>query len=88
MLVVAAMLFCLQEEFQSLFLDFETSAQFHYLKKFRRARVEFDSMECARRALDDLHDHLFMGSVIKCYFAQVTAISLLNNVPICVGSNH
>lgn len=46
--------------------------QFHYLKKFRRARVEFDSADCASYACTQLHEFLFMGSTIKCYFAQVT----------------
>ena len=76
---------CLQEEFQALFLDYETSVQFHYFKKFRSARVEFDSVVFASQACCDLHDHSFMGSNIKCHFAQVTApaVSVANFVHIC-----
>ena len=62
---------CLQAEFEALFLDFESSVQFHYLKQFRRARVEFDSPASACHARTYLRDYPFMGSNIECYYAQV-----------------
>ena len=55
-----------------MFHDFDSSVQFHYLKKFRRARIEFDSADSASDARTQLREFPFMGSTIKCYFAQVT----------------
>ena len=68
-LVVCA---CVQESFESLFLHFDTSAQFQYLKSFRRARVIFQSLESAAAAHEQLYNYEFHGHQIKCYYAHVS----------------
>jgi len=62
---------CIQESFESLFRRYEASAQFQYLKSFRRARVMFESLQSAAAAHQELYNYAFHGQQIKCYYAQV-----------------
>lgn len=59
-----------KEEFETLFREFDSEAEFLYLKTFRRARIIFDFPRSATRARICLHERTFHGATIKCYFAQ------------------
>jgi len=60
-----------QENFESLFRHYEASAQFQYLKSFRRARIIFEDLQSAAAAHQGLYNYEFHGQQIKCYYAQV-----------------
>ena len=65
----------LQQDFESVFREFEGDAAFHYLKSFRRARVTFVSPISAAKARIHLNEGTVCGKTIKCYFAQVATQS-------------
>nr|CAG4652239.1 EOG090X0FJX [Triops cancriformis] len=60
----------LKSDFENLFLGFDSTATFHYLKSFRRARVDFTSPTAAGSARIHLHQSVFAGSPVNVYFAQ------------------
>ncbi|ESO85781.1 hypothetical protein LOTGIDRAFT_204598 [Lottia gigantea] len=60
-----------KSEFESVFLEYDETAQFLYLRNFHRARVNFSSPERAAKARIHQHETLINGSRIKCYFTQL-----------------
>nr|CAG4638793.1 EOG090X0FJX [Cyclestheria hislopi] len=64
----------LKREFESLFHVYEDNPAFHYLKSFRRARVDFSSPLLAAKARVELHRTSFAGETVNCYFAQPPVI--------------
>jgi len=60
-----------KSEFESLFQDVETPLAFHYLRSFRRVRVDFASNLAAARAKDSLDMTPVGDNIIHCYFIQV-----------------
>jgi len=62
---------CIQDAFESLFRQYDASAQFQYLRSFRRARVIFENLQSAAAAHQHLYNYAFNGLQIKCYYAQV-----------------
>ena len=49
----------------------DSSCTINYLKNFRRARIEFASIEMTIQARIKLNELPVCGQAIKCYFAQV-----------------
>lgn len=68
-------MFLKQREFEALFRTFEETATFHYLKSFRRARVDFGSNETASRARVHLHQTPIGDSMMNCFFGQPPVIN-------------
>nr|CAG4636584.1 EOG090X0FJX [Eubosmina coregoni]SVE70117.1 EOG090X0FJX [Eubosmina coregoni] len=60
----------LKTELEALFRTFDESATFHYLRSFRRARVDFSSNAIASKARLHLHHTPFGDSVMNCFFGQ------------------
>nr|SVE73876.1 EOG090X0FJX [Daphnia atkinsoni] len=60
----------LKTELEGLFRAFDESATFHYLRSFRRARVDFSSNSIATKARVHLHHTPFGDSVMNCFFGQ------------------
>nr|CAG4645180.1 EOG090X0FJX [Leptodora kindtii] len=60
----------LKTEFESLFLTFDEAAVFHYLRSFRRARVDLSSAEVTAKARVHLHQTPFGETIINCYFGH------------------
>nr|CAG4637420.1 EOG090X0FJX [Ceriodaphnia reticulata]SVE73248.1 EOG090X0FJX [Ceriodaphnia reticulata] len=60
----------LKTELEALFRTFEDSATFHYLRSFRRARVDFSNNSIATKARVHLHHTPFGDSVMNCFFGQ------------------
>ena len=60
----------LQLEFEKLFRTFDTTATFHYLKSFRRARVDFSSPSITSKARIHLHQTPFGENIMNCFFGQ------------------
>ncbi|KAK3098440.1 hypothetical protein FSP39_019484 [Pinctada imbricata] len=56
--------------FEAVFMDFDETVTFQYLKNFRRARVNFSLPENAVRAKIHLHETEVCNKIIKCYIAQ------------------
>lgn len=72
----------LKAEMEALFRTFSDAATFHWLKSFKRLRVNFDTSMAAANARVQLHQYQFHNSVISCYFAQpVTPVSHKNLQP-------
>lgn len=72
----------LKADMENLFRTFSESVTFHWLKSFKRLRVNFDSAIAAASARLQLHQYQFSKSVISCYFAQpVTPVSHKNLQP-------
>ena len=57
--------------FEAAFREFESGAMFHYLRSFRRIRVDFDSHLSASNAKANMDGTPFGDSIIHCYFIQV-----------------
>ncbi len=57
--------------FESAFREFEAGAAFHYLRSFRRVRVDFDSHLSASNAKANMDGTPFGNGAIHCYFIQV-----------------
>lgn len=69
----------LKEEMEDLFRQFSPLVTFHWLKSFKRLRVNFESSTAAANARLQLHQYPFNESIISCYFAQpVTPVSHTN----------
>nr|CAG4642857.1 EOG090X0FJX [Evadne anonyx] len=60
----------LKMEFEKLFRTFDATATFHYLKSFRRARVDFSSPSITSKARIHLHQTPFGENVMNCFFGQ------------------
>nr|CAG4642112.1 EOG090X0FJX [Eurycercus lamellatus] len=64
----------MKTEFEGLFKTFDPSAAFHYLRSFRRARVDFGSHAMAAKARAHLHHTPFGdnidGSIMNCFYGQ------------------
>jgi len=60
----------LKLEFEKLFRTFDTTATFHYLKSFRRARVDFSSPSITSKARIHLHQTPFGENIMNCFFGQ------------------
>ena len=67
-------LFLFQTNFESLFRDFESTALFHYLRSFRRIRVDFESHLSASKAKATMDNTIVGDKVIHCYFIQVSNV--------------
>ncbi|KAJ8315021.1 hypothetical protein KUTeg_007171 [Tegillarca granosa] len=59
-----------KNEFEKVFLNYDSTASFMYLKCFRRARVNYSLPEIATKARIHLHETNICGQCVKCYFAQ------------------
>nr|CAG4648942.1 EOG090X0FJX [Polyphemus pediculus] len=60
----------LKMEFEKLFRTFDQSTSFHYLKSFRRARVDFSCSDITSKARVHLHQTPFGDVVMNCFFGQ------------------
>ena len=59
-------------KFVCIFREFEQcSVAFHYLRSFRRIRVDFESHLSASKAKISMDNTPFGDTVINCYFVQV-----------------
>lgn len=65
-------------EFEELFLKYDQTVQFQYLKSFRRVRVIFSSTENAKQAHANLNNSEIRGQPFRCYFAQVSTIKWIS----------
>ena len=63
--------FLLQANFEAMFREYEPNATFHYLRSFRRVRVDFEAHLAASRAKLSMDGTPFGQNVIHCYFLQV-----------------
>ena len=81
--MIMQLVVCMQENFESLFHHYDVSAQFQYLKSFRRARIIFQSLASAAAAHQQLYNHEYHGQQIKCYYAQVVCLFVCLSVCAC-----
>nr|CAH0107334.1 unnamed protein product [Daphnia galeata]SVE76703.1 EOG090X0FJX [Daphnia longispina] len=65
----------LKTELEALFRTFDETATFHYLRSFRRARVDFASNSIATKARVHLHHTPFGDSIMNCFFGQPPLIN-------------
>ncbi len=61
----------MQANFESMFREFEPTALFHYLRSFRRIRVDFESHLSASKAKVSMDNTPVGDTVMHCYFIQV-----------------
>lgn len=61
----------IKSNFETMFREFEQSATFHYLRSFRRVRIDFSSHLCASSAKANLDNTPLGDNIIHCYFIQV-----------------
>ena len=61
-----------QANFEAMFREYESNATFHYLRSFRRVRVDFEAHLAASRAKLELDGTPLGDNVIHCYFLQVS----------------
>jgi hypothetical protein len=54
-----------------MFREFETTAVFHYLRSFRRIRIDFVSHLTASKAKATMDNTPLGNNIIHCYFIQV-----------------
>ncbi len=54
-----------------MFREFEPTALFHYLRSFRRIRVDFESHLSASKAKVSMDNTPVGDSIMHCYFIQV-----------------
>ena len=57
-----------------MFREYELNATFHYLRSFRRVRVDFEAHFAASSAKLSLNGTPLGDNVIQCYFLQVSPI--------------
>ena len=69
----------MQAKFECIFREFEACAAFHYLRSFRRIRVDFESHLSASKAKVSMDNTPFGETVINCYFVQVRSSE--NEIP-------
>nr|CAG4646638.1 EOG090X0FJX [Macrothrix elegans] len=60
----------MKTELESLFKSFDPTATFHYLRSFRRARVDFCSHEAASKAQVHLHHTPFGETTMNCFYGH------------------
>ena len=63
-----------------MFRDFEVGAAFHYLRSFRRIRVDFESPLSASNAKQHIDSTIIGENTIHCYFIQVSGVLGLFNI--------
>ena len=66
--------FFFQANFEAMFREYESNATFHYLRSFRRVRVDFEAHLAASRAKLELDGTPLGDNVIHCYFLQVSIL--------------
>lgn len=57
--------------FEAMFREYEPNATFHYLRSFRRVRVDFEAHPAASSAKLSLDGTPMGNNVIHCYFLQI-----------------
>lgn len=57
--------------FEAMFREYEPNATFHYLRSFRRVRVDFEAHVAASSAKLSLDGTPMGNNVIHCYFLQI-----------------
>ena len=60
-----------KSNFEIMFREYDQSASFHYLRSFRRIRVDFESNLSATMAKQKLDNTLMGNNAIHCYLIQV-----------------
>ena len=65
-----------QSNFETMFREYELNATFHYLRSFRRVRVDFEAHFAASSAKLSLNGTPLGDNVIQCYFLQVSPIKV------------
>lgn len=69
--------FChLQDQFETLFHQFDVGVYFQFFKSFHRVRINFTSAVAAAQARVKLHKSDFNGKEMRLYFAQVPTIKV------------
>ena len=68
-----------QSNFETMFREYEPNATFHYLRSFRRVRVDFEEHIAASSAKLSLDGTPLGNNVIHCYFLQVKPIKSFFN---------
>jgi len=63
--------YLLQVHFESLFRQFDSRAAFHYLRSFRRVRVDFDGHTAASKAKASVDGRRMGDNDVHCYLLQV-----------------
>ena len=63
-----------QANFEAMFREYEPNATFHYLRSFRRVRVDFEAHLAASRAKLSMDGTPLGNNVIHCYFLQVNIL--------------
>merc|ERR1712062_885474 len=61
----------IKANFEAMFREYEPNATFHYLRSFRRVRVDFEAHLAASRAKLSMDGTPFGQNVIHCYFLQI-----------------
>ena len=67
-----------QANFEAMFREYESNATFHYLRSFRRVRVDFEAHLAASRAKLELDGTPLGDNVIHCYFLQVSTMYIIH----------
>lgn len=60
----------MKKKVEHLFSQFGKPQSFQYFRSFKRMRVNYSSPAAAAKARIQLHQTMFLNSVINCYFAQ------------------
>lgn len=71
----------LQDQFETLFHQFDVGVYFQFFKSFHRVRINFTNAVTAAQARVKLHRSDFNGKEMRLYFAQVPIISLDSSKP-------
>jgi len=61
----------IKSNFETMFREYELNATFHYLRSFRRVRVDFEAHFAASSAKLSLNGTPLGDNVIQCYFLQI-----------------
>jgi calcipressin-2 len=61
----------IKANFEAMFRAYESNITFHYLRSFRRVRVDFEAHLAASRAKLELDGTPLGDNVIHCYFLQI-----------------
>jgi len=61
----------IKSNFETMFREYEPNATFHYLRSFRRVRVDFEAHLAASSAKLSLDGTPLGNNVIHCYFLQI-----------------
>ena len=74
LVLIFALFSSFQSNFETMFREYEPNATFHYLRSFRRVRVDFEAHLAASSAKLSLDGTPLGNNVIHCYFLQVKTI--------------